>query len=236
MDKLIVGLFHEHANAEATAAELLQKGYAREAMSVFYVNPQGQHALHPIGGDEDESPGTHEARGGAAVGALTGGGAGAVLGALSIPVLGPLGPIVGAAAGAYGGSLVGALKSMERSKEEEEEAARPQHAEITGDTAPPLTDDGRDTAPPHHATVTGDAAPAGEDDSPPAPRKAGFLVAVAIKDPAREQEALDILDARAEEVEVATGELQDGDWIDFDPRRPKKLILGAGTGPLSRST
>lgn len=196
MDRLMIGLFHEQIEAEAATTELLHAGFPRESISVFYVNPQGHHALHPIGGDEDESPGTHEAKSGAATGALTGGSAGAILGALTLPVLGPAGPVLGAAVGAYGGSLVGALNRME----EPEGAA--------ADTPSP---DGTSAAP--------------------APRKAGILVAVAVKTATQEDEALEILHQRAEEVEEATGELRDGDWVDFDPLRPKKLILGAGTGP-----
>lgn len=196
MDRLMIGLFHEQAEAEAATTELLHAGFSRESMSVFYVNPQGHHALHPIGGDEDESPGTHDAKSGAAAGALTGGGAGAILGALTLPVLGPAGPMLGAAVGAYGGSLVGALNRME---------------EPEGADADTPTSDGTSVAP--------------------TPRKAGILVAVAVKTATQEDEALEILHQRAEEVEEATGELRDGDWVDFDPLRPKKLILGAGTGP-----
>lgn len=196
MDRLMIGLFHEQTEAEAATTELLQAGFPRESISVFYVNPQGHHALHPIGGDEDESPGTHDAKSGAAAGVLTGGGAGAILGALTLPVLGPAGPVLGAAVGAYGGALVGALNGME---------------EPEGANARPPSPDGT-------AVV-------------PTPRKAGILVAVAVKTATQEDEALQILHERAEEVEEATGELRDGDWVDFDPLRPKKLILGAGTGP-----
>lgn len=190
MDKLIVGLFHEQVRAEAASAELLQAGFGRESISVFYVNPQGQHALHPIGGDEDESPGTHQAIGGAAAGGVVGGGAGALLGALTLPVLGPAGPVLGAAVGAYGGSLVGALRKMEE---------------------PGTEDDG--------------AVAVEEPSIEDVPRKAGILLAAAVRAPAQETRALDVMRRHAEEVEEATGELRDGDWVDFDPLRPKKLVL-----------
>lgn len=190
MDRLMIGLFHEQAQAEVATTGLLHAGFPRESMSVFYVSPQGHHAIHPIGGDENESAGTHDARAGAAAGALTGGGAGAILGALTLPVLGPAGPMLGAAVGAYGGSLVGALNRMEE----------------------PEVADG-DPAAPGAASVS------------PEPRKAGILVAVAVKTATQEEDALDILRAHAEEVEEATGVLRDGDWVDFDPLRPKKLIF-----------
>lgn len=190
MDRLMIGLFHEQAKAEVATTALLQTGFPRELISVFYVNSQGQHALHPVGGDEDESPGTHEAKSGTAAGALTGGGAGAILGALTLPVLGPAGPVLGAAVGAYGGSLVGALNRME-----EPEVAQ--------------------------------AGPTSSESGVVAttPRKAGILVAVAVKTATQEEDALDILRQHAEEIEEATGELRDGDWVDFDPLRPKKLIF-----------
>lgn len=197
MDRLMIGFFHEQEQAEVATTELLHAGFARESISVFYVNPQGHHALHPMGGDEDESPGTHEAHLGAAAGAVTGGGAGAILGALTLPVLGPAGPLLGAAVGAYGGSLVGALNRME-----EPDVADAEGADIESD-----------------------------ESAAPEPRKAGILVAVAVKSATQEEDALDVLRTHAEEVEEATGELRDGDWVDFDPLRPKKLIFDDASHP-----
>lgn len=179
MKTLIVGRYDQQAEAENARRELLRAGFAASEMSLFYVNPQGQHALYPVGGDEDESPGTHEAKSGAARGAAGGAGAGTLLGAATIPVLGPTGPLMGAAVGAYTGSLVGALKNMEE---------------------PGDPDSGHDN-------------PAGE----PEPRKAGFMLAVAVVLPAEREAAIEIQDAHAETVEETEGILQNGDWIDFDP-------------------
>ena len=64
----------------------------------------------------DESAGTHEASSGAMKGVAGGVGVGALVGAATIPVLGPAGPLLGAAVGAYTGSLVGALNKMKRSE------------------------------------------------------------------------------------------------------------------------
>lgn len=36
--------------------ELERAGFAREHIASFYVNPPGQHATYPIGGDRFESP------------------------------------------------------------------------------------------------------------------------------------------------------------------------------------
>ncbi|NDP49082.1 MAG: hypothetical protein GZ085_11990 [Sulfuriferula multivorans] len=190
MDTLMIGLFQEHAEAELAITQLMHAGFSREAMSVFYVNPQGQHALHPIGGDEDESPGTHEASSGAATGALKGGGTGALLGALTLPLLGPAGAVLGAAVGAYGGALVGALNKMEEPEAAVAETAVAENSAV--------------------ANVS---------------RGAGILLAVAVATPAKREEALEILREHAQEIEEATGELRNGDWIDFDPLRPKKLIF-----------
>ena len=113
MKPIIVGRYNQQAEAEDASRELLQAGFRLSEMSLFYVNQEGQHALHPVGGDEDESPGTHEAKGGAMRGAAGGVGAGALVGAATIPVLGPAGPLLGAVVGAYTGSLVGALHKMD---------------------------------------------------------------------------------------------------------------------------
>lgn len=38
-------------------AQLSQAGFAPGKMTAFYVNPPGQHAVYPIGGDRFQSPG-----------------------------------------------------------------------------------------------------------------------------------------------------------------------------------
>lgn len=138
MGTIILGHFREQSPAENTSRELLRTGFSSGEMCLFYINPQGQHNIHPLGGDEDESPGTHEASGGAIRGALQGGGGGALLGAAMLPVLGPIAPLLGAAVGAYGGSLVGALSNMEDNPTED-----------TPDTGPDSTPPGQ----PHKAGV-----------------------------------------------------------------------------------
>ena len=113
MKTLIVGRYSQQADAESARRELLRAGFPAREMSLFYVNPQGQHATFPVGGDEDESAGTHEANAGAVRGAAGGVGAGTLVGVATSPVLGPGAALLGAAVGAYTGSLVGALKNME---------------------------------------------------------------------------------------------------------------------------
>ncbi|WP_343651657.1 hypothetical protein [Herbaspirillum sp.] len=63
-------------------------------------------------------------------------------------------------------------------------------------------------------------------DDDPAPRRlAGMLVAVALAEPAQEQRAVRVLQQlQGSEVERAQGQIEQGDWIDFDPlRAPQPL-------------
>lgn len=191
MTTLIAGRFSQQNQAENASAELMRSGFSARDMSLFYVNPQGQHDIHPVGGDEDESPGTHHASSGAVAGAAGGVGVGTLVGAATLPVLGPAGPLLGAAVGAYTGSLVGALNTMKKHEE---------HAEITERSEIKSSDD--------------DAHP----------RKAGVLLAVAVATPEQRASAIEILGASALEVEEAEGELQNGQWTDFDPRVPTKPV------------
>lgn len=124
MSTLIAGRFSQQDEAEAASAELLRSGFSPKDMTLFYVNPQGQHGTYAVGGDEDESSGTHEASAGALRGVAGGAGLGTLVGAATLPILGPVAPILGAAVGAYTGSLVGALGTMEKSKEKTEEIGK----------------------------------------------------------------------------------------------------------------
>ena len=117
MKTIIVGRYTQQDQAQSAARELMRAGFPPRETTLFYFNPQGQHDIFPVGGDEDESEGTHEASSGAVRGAVGGVGAGTLVGAATIPVLGPAGPLMGAAVGAYTGSLVGALKNMEDADE-----------------------------------------------------------------------------------------------------------------------
>lgn len=197
MTTLIAGRFIQQDEAENASVQLMRSGFSAQDMSLFFVNPQGQHDLHPVGGDEDESPGTRQASGGAVVGAAGGVGVGALVGAATLPVLGPGGPILGAAVGAYTGSLVGALNTMKKHQEQEE---------VTGDAPPNEDDAGMSNSDATH------------------PRKAGVVLAVAVATPEQRANAIEILSAAAEELEEAEGVLQNGQWVDFDPRDPIKPV------------
>lgn len=198
MTTLIAGRFIQQNQAEDASVQLMRSGFSAQDMSLFYVNPQGQHDIHPIGGDEDESPGTHHAPTGAVAGAAGGVGVGALVGAATLPVLGPGGPLLGAAVGAYTGSLVGALNTMKKHQE---------HEEVTGEL------------PDKSEEQTGLDA-----NDEVHPRKAGVVLAVAVETPEQRAQAIEILGANAEEIEEAEGELRNGQWVDFDPRDPIKPV------------
>lgn len=189
MNTIIVGRYNQQGEAERASRELLRAGFPMSEMSLFYVNPDGQHALYPVGGDEDESAGTHDAKSGAMRGAAGGVGAGALVGAATIPVLGPAGPLLGAAVGAYAGSLVGALSKMEETE--------------------PKTD-----------PVPGNDAAAADVQ----PLKAGVVLAVAVGTAEERDYAIEILGECAQEVEETEGTLTNGDWVDFDPLAPCKVV------------
>ncbi len=55
-DAIVAGRFDSFAKAETTAGRLRAQGVAEEDLSVFYVNPPGQHATYPIGGDIAATP------------------------------------------------------------------------------------------------------------------------------------------------------------------------------------
>lgn len=57
------------------------------------------------------------------------------------------------------------------------------------------------------------------------PRQAGMLIAVALGVDSDYQRALEVLRGRGgERIEVADGTIRDGDWSDFDPLAPPRLV------------
>ena len=114
-DAIVAGRFDSFAKAETTAGRLRAQGVAEEDLSMFYVNPPGQHATYPIGGDVAADPGARHAGLGAVSGVLVGATAGAALGAALITLLAVSPPvslfvlIFTTGLAAYAGSLVGAL-------------------------------------------------------------------------------------------------------------------------------
>lgn len=124
MTTIIAGNFQQQANAHQALSDLAGAGFAVDQTTSFFVNPPGQHDLYPIGGDEDESPGTEDAPGGSAAGAAVGGAIGVAVGLATLPVFGPGAAVAGAGVGAYTGSLYGALGNIEGKNNPETQAGR----------------------------------------------------------------------------------------------------------------
>jgi hypothetical protein len=112
MSLIVAGRFTTFADAEAAASRLFASGFVREDISLFFVNPRGQHARTPIGGDEYADPQAAPASAGAGKGSIIGAVLGAAVGvgifvAFSAPFLAL---IIAAGVGAYLGSFIGAMK------------------------------------------------------------------------------------------------------------------------------
>ncbi len=206
MTPIIAGRFEQNDRAEAAAEALRRAGrFDAHDVSVFFVNPPGQHATFPIGGDRDVSPGAKHAEGGALKGAALGGAVGAGVGLAATPLLGPAALLAGAGAGAYAGSLVGALGDMKG----------------TADTEP--AEEGGDTVV--VATSPGTGSPV---------REGGVLVAVRAVDFAKRVDAVNILrSAGAQDIERGDGTWEAGHWIDFDPLKPPLLVDLPPSGGVS---
>ena len=142
MSHIVAGNFPNRALADSAVEALLAAGVAQDHICSFGVNPPGQHASYPIGGDEYASPGAKKAGGSAMTGAAIGGAVGLAAGIAAMPFAGPAG-LVGAPLGAYVGSLAGAFKSMGEDQEDglsdpAAEAARPAGVMVAVEAPLPL--------------------------------------------------------------------------------------------------
>ena len=114
------GRFDDQDKAKELTEALQQAGISKEKVSVFFVNPEGQHHVLPFGGDENHSPGTSEASKGAWIGAGAGAAAGAAVGSTG----GPEGAVIGAGVGAYTWSLAGAVSKTDDRPESDSDTAK----------------------------------------------------------------------------------------------------------------
>jgi hypothetical protein len=126
MSLIVAGRFTTFAAAERAAQALFEQGFVHEDVTLFFCNPPGQHARHPLGGDVGTDPGARDAPKGAAKGVAIGAVAGAVIGVAifafaSAPVLVS---IIAAGVGAYVGSMIGAVAHTRRSFEQRREYER----------------------------------------------------------------------------------------------------------------
>ncbi|MFM0736198.1 hypothetical protein PQQ51_02980 [Paraburkholderia xenovorans] len=111
MSLIVAARFTTFPAAEEAAQKLFNAGFVEEDVTLFFVNPRGQHARYPIGGDTHTDAGSKNAPKGAGLGVTLGAVAGAVVGvgifaAFSAPLIVSL---IAAGVGAYVGSLVGAM-------------------------------------------------------------------------------------------------------------------------------
>lgn len=111
MSLIVAARFDTFDAAQAAARALFGKGYAPEAVSIFFVNQPGEHARHPLGGDRRNDPSAEHSPKGAWMGAVLIGVAGLVFGLIALYGFGASGIVVVIATGigAYLGSLLGAL-------------------------------------------------------------------------------------------------------------------------------
>jgi hypothetical protein len=111
MSLIVAARFTTFPAAEEAAQKLFNAGFVEEDVTLFFVNPRGQHARFPIGGDTSTDPGAKGAPKGAGLGVTIGAVAGAIIGvgifaAFSAPLLVSA---IAAGVGAYIGSLAGAM-------------------------------------------------------------------------------------------------------------------------------
>jgi len=108
---IVAARFDSFPEAEEAGRKLFAAGFAQEDVSIFFVNPAGQHDRYPLGGDQAADPGARKTKHGAIAGAALLGLAGAVIGSIvwlyaagSVLAL-----VIAVGVGAYIGSLGGAL-------------------------------------------------------------------------------------------------------------------------------
>lgn len=111
MSLIVAARFDAFPDAEAAGRQLFSKGFQEDDVSIFFVNPGGQHAVHPLGGDETADKGADKAHKGAIAGAAMIAAAGAAIGALlwSVSGIPAWTLLIFVAVGGYIGSLGGAM-------------------------------------------------------------------------------------------------------------------------------
>ncbi len=111
MSLIVAGRFDTFAEAQKAAKYLFAEGFAQEDVTLFFVNPPGQHHLRAGGGDRSVDPDSKKVYKGARMGLLLGATVGASMGAMLCTVfkLPLLITVIAASVGAYLGSLIGAM-------------------------------------------------------------------------------------------------------------------------------
>ena len=112
MSLIVAGRFQTFEKADEAAHHLIDDGFLKDDVNVFYVNPPGQHATYPTGGDVATDRSMHPATySGIGMGTLVGAIIGAAIGygAMNVLELNLLALLIMAAVGAYLGSLIGTM-------------------------------------------------------------------------------------------------------------------------------
>ncbi|HET7633427.1 MAG TPA: hypothetical protein VFK51_01745 [Burkholderiales bacterium] len=132
MALIVAGRFSNFEQANEAARHLHTHELAAEDVSVFYLNPPGQHDQFPIGGDEYADPGARPGSRGAWLGTLIGAIVGVIIGAILYWAAWRywLVPVLGLLVGGYAGSLTGATSRMRTRREETRERNDPREAGV----------------------------------------------------------------------------------------------------------
>lgn len=118
MSLIVAGRFDTFARAQKAAQLLFAHGFEEEDVTLFFVNPPGQHHRQKGGGDQAADPGSKSIYKGANIGMLLGATLGASIGAMLCIIFGLplLITTIAAAIGAYLGSLIGAMAEASTAK------------------------------------------------------------------------------------------------------------------------
>ncbi|MEO8838072.1 MAG: hypothetical protein ABI351_05115 [Herbaspirillum sp.] len=144
MSQIIAGRFHTFKQAEGVAHHLAAQNIAQQDISVFFVNPAGQHAIYPYGGDQYADPSAKKAGWHSRIGILIGGLAGLVIGGITYLAGWQTGlaPLFGLLLGAFFGTFLGTVHGMEAGGEPRPDGKNQQRdsgvmvaARVNGDTA-----------------------------------------------------------------------------------------------------
>jgi hypothetical protein len=120
MSLIVAGRFQTFDKAEQAASQLFARGFLEEDVSLFYVNPPGQHAIFPTGGDVDVDRSMRPAQKGAGGGVVVGAVIGAAVGAAIVAAThqSALVFVIASAVGAYIGSFIGAMGTARHAKDD----------------------------------------------------------------------------------------------------------------------
>ncbi len=184
MATIIAAKVQLQTNAQEVINQLIDAGFSAKKIASFYVNPPGQHATYPIGGDRYQSPNT--------------------LNDIS-ETTEHKGFIAKAAE-----ALIG-VKSVD-------------HAEAS-ETASETVKDSNSS----NEGVRGEAEiaePTVDANAAVQVRRAGMLIAIELANPLDQNWLVTLLSKLgASSIEKVEGEIEDGQWLDFDPLSIPNYIL-----------